>query len=184
MANTRATLRYAKSLFELAKEQNALEACKADMETIISICSASHELSLLLKSPVIKTDKKLSILSEVFTSLSPLSNAFVELITKKKREPLLVQIAQQFMSVYKTSLGIETAIITTAQPLDDQLRAQVLEFIKKQGIQKVELSEKVNENLIGGAIVRIGDRQLDASVLRQINDLKQSFNKNLYIKDF
>jgi F-type H+-transporting ATPase subunit delta len=88
------------------------------------------------------------------------------------------------MSVYKISLGIETATITTAQPLDDQLRTKVLEFIKKQGVQKVELSEKVNENLIGGSIVRIGDRQLDASVLRQINDLKQSFNKNLYIKDF
>ena len=106
------------------------------------------------------------------------------LITKKKREFLLVQIAQQFMSVYKASLGIETATITTAQPLDDQLRTQVLEFIKKQGVQKVELSEKINEDLIGGAIVRIGDRQLDASILRQINDLKQSFNKNLYIKDF
>ena len=184
MANTRATLRYAKSLFELAKEQNALEACKADMETIIATCSASHEFSLLLKSPVIKTDKKLAIIAEVFTGLSTFSNAFVVLITKKKRESLLVQIAQQFISVYKASLGIETATITSAQPLDDQLRTQVLEFIKKQGVQKVELSEKINKDLIGGAIVRIGDRQLDASILRQINDLKQSFNKNLYIKDF
>jgi F-type H+-transporting ATPase subunit delta len=184
MANTRVTLRYAKSLFELAKEQNALEACKADMETIIATCSASHEFSLLLKSPVIKTDKKLAIIAEVFTGLSTFSNTFVVLITKKKRESLLVQIAQQFMSVYKASLGIETATITSAQPLDDQLRTQVLEFIKKQGVQKVELSEKINKDLIGGAIVRIGDRQLDASILRQINDLKQSFNKNLYIKDF
>jgi F-type H+-transporting ATPase subunit delta len=184
MANTRVTLRYAKSLFELAKEQNALEACKADMETIIATCSASHEFSLLLKSPVIKTDKKLAIIAEVFTGLSTFSNAFVVLITKKKRESLLVQIAQQFISVYKASLGIETATITSAQPLDDQLRTQVLEFIKKQGVQKVELSEKINKDLIGGAIVRIGDRQLDASILRQINDLKQSFNKNLYIKDF
>jgi F-type H+-transporting ATPase subunit delta len=184
MANTRVTFRYAQSLFELAKEQNALEACKADMETIIATCSASHEFSLLLKSPVIKTDKKLAIIAEVFTGLSTFSNAFVVLITKKKRESLLVQIAQQFISVYKASLGIETATITSAQPLDDQLRTQVLEFIKKQGVQKVELSEKINKDLIGGAIVRIGDRQLDASILRQINDLKQSFNKNLYIKDF
>ena len=177
MANTRATLRYAKSLFELAKEQNAIESCKADMETIVSTCAASKELALLLKSPVINTDKKLAILSE-------LSNSFITLITKKKREGLLLEIAHQFMLVYKASLGIETAVITSAQALDDSLRSQVLEFIKKQGLEKVELTEKVNENLIGGAIVRIGDRQLDASVLRQINDLKQSFNKNLYIKDF
>lgn len=184
MANTRATLRYAKSLFELAKEQNTLEVCKTDMETILSVCSGSKDLALLLKSPVIKTDKKLAILSDVFSNLSDLTSSFVRLITKKKREALLVEIAQQFMLVYKRSLGIETAIITSAHPLDDSLRAQVLEFIKKQGIEKVELTEKVNQNLIGGAIVRIGDRQLDASVLRQINDLKQSFNKNLYIKDF
>jgi F-type H+-transporting ATPase subunit delta len=184
MANTRATLRYAKSLFELAKEQNAIESCKADMETIVSTCAASKELALLLKSPVINTDKKLAILSDVFTNLSELSNSFITLITKKKREGLLLEIAHQFMLVYKASLGIETAVITSAQALDDSLRSQVLEFIKKQGLEKVELTEKVNENLIGGAIVRIGDRQLDASVLRQINDLKQSFNKNLYIKDF
>ena len=184
MANTRVTLRYAKSFFELAKEQNAVEACKSDMDFIMATYSASKELSLLLKSPVIKTDKKLAILSDVFANLSELTTSFIMLITKKKREALLYEIAKQFTLVYKASLGIETATITSAHPLDEALRAQVLEFIKKQGVDKVELTEKVNENLIGGAIVRIGDRQLDASVLRQINDLKQSFNKNLFIKDF
>ena len=109
MANTRATLRYAKSLFELAKEQNTLEVCKTDMETILSVCSGSKDLALLLKSPVIKTDKKLAILSDVFSNLSDLTSSFVSLITKKKREALLVEIALQFMLVYKRSLAIETS---------------------------------------------------------------------------
>ena len=57
-------------------------------------------------------------------------------------------------------------------------------FVEKHGGGQVELTEKVDEKLIGGAIIRMSDKQLDASVLRQINDLKQTFNKNLYIKDF
>jgi len=60
----------------------------------------------------------------------------------------------------------------------------VLDFIKQQGVGQVDLTEQVDESLIGGAILRLGDKQLDASVARQIKDLKQSFNKNLYIKDF
>tara|TARA_B100000902_G_C26599834_1_gene569937 strand:- start:28 stop:492 length:465 start_codon:yes stop_codon:yes gene_type:complete len=154
------------------------------MELISATCTASKDLSLLLKSPIVKTDKKQAILSEVFPSISPISAAFVQLITKKKREPLLQEISSRFLSVYKIDQGIESATVSTALPLDDELRAAVMNFIKKQGVDKVELTEFVDTKLIGGAIIRLGDKQLDASVLRQINDLKQSFNKNLYVKDF
>jgi F-type H+-transporting ATPase subunit delta len=184
MRNTRATLRYAKSLLELAKEQGALESCKSDMEAMVSICQQSKELSLLLKSPVVKTDKKLDIINAIFTSFSPLALAFVNLITKKKREALLLDIAERFLLLHKIDQGIESATLTTAVALDEDTRQQVLDFIKKQGVKQVDLVEKVDESLIGGAILRLGDKQLDASVARQIKDLKQSFNKNLYIKDF
>lgn len=184
MRNTRATLRYAKSLLELAKEQETLDACRSDMSVIVAICQESRELTLLLKSPVVKTDKKLSIINEIFSSFSPLSLAFINLITKKKREALLLDIAERFLLLYKIDQGIESAVLTTAVPLDDDTRTKVLNFIKKQGVNQVDLLEKVDQNLIGGAILRLGDKQLDASVARQIKDLKQSFNKNLYIKDF
>jgi F-type H+-transporting ATPase subunit delta len=184
MRNTRVTLRYAKSLLALAEEQNQLDVCKSDMETIVVACNDSRELSLLLKSPVVKTDKKLAILNEAFTGFSQLSMAFINIITSKKREVLLEEIAERFLTVYKTHQGIETAVVTTATPLDEEMRASILSFVKQQGAGQVELTEKVDEKLIGGAIIRIGDKQLDASVIRQINDLKQTFNKNLYIKDF
>lgn len=184
MRNTRVTLRYAKSLLTLAEEQNQLDVCKADMETIVATCKESKELSLLLKSPIVKADKKLAILNEVFTGLGQLSTAFINIITNKKREVLLEEIAERFLSVYKAHKGIETAVVTTALPLDEGLRASIQSYVQKQGQGQVELTEKVDEKLIGGAIIRMGDRQLDASVLRQINDLKQTFNKNLYIKDF
>ena len=184
MRNTRATSRYAKSLLELAKEQNTLELCKTDMASVVSLCKNSRELVLLLKSPVIKTDKKLAIIAEVFVACSPLVLSFINLITKKKREALLFDIAQGFLDLYKINQGIESAMLTTAVELDEDTRQQVLDFIKKQGVSQVDLAEQVDESLIGGAILRLGDKQLDASVARQIKDLKQSFNKNLYIKDF
>ena len=184
MRNTRATSRYAKSLLELAKEQNTLQLCKTDMASVVSLCQNSKELVLLLKSPVVKTDKKLAIIAEVFVGCSPLVLSFINLITKKKREALLFDIAQSFLDLYKVDQGIESATLTTAVALDEDTRQQVLDFIKKQGISQVDLTEQIDESLIGGAILRLGDKQLDASVARQIKDLKQSFNKNLYIKDF
>jgi F-type H+-transporting ATPase subunit delta len=96
----------------------------------------------------------------------------------------LLDIAERFLLLYKTDKGIESATLTTAVALDEDTRAQVLDFIKQHGVTQVDLTEHVNESLIGGAILRLGDKQLDASVARQIKDLKQSFNKNLYIKDF
>ena len=184
MRNTRATSRYAKSLLELAKEQNTLELCKTDMAGVVSLCQNSRELVLLLKSPVVKTDKKLAIIAEVFVGCSPLVLNFINLITKKKREALLFDIAQSFLDLYKIDQGIESATLTTAAALDEDTRQQILGFIKKQGVNQVDLTEQIDESLIGGAILRLGDKQLDASVARQIKDLKQTFNKNLYIKDF
>ena len=184
MKNSRATLRYAKSLLELSKENKCVDQCKSDMETIVSVCNNSKELTLLLSSPIVKTDKKLAILNEIFTNLNPLSSAFITLITKKRREALLHSIAKRFLFVYNEDKGIESASVTTAIPLDDVMRNSIYDFIKKQGIDKVELEEKVNPKIIGGLILNLGDKQMDASVQRNINDLKQSFNKNLYIKDF
>lgn len=184
MRNTRVTLRYAKSLLALAVEQNLLEDCKADMQELISVCKDSRELSLLLKSPVIKADKKLAILTEIFTGFSTLSKSFISIITTKKREALLEEIALHFITVYKQHKGIQSAVVTTATPLDDDSRKAIQAFVEKHAIAQVDLTEKIDEKLIGGAVIRMDDKQLDASVLRQINDLKQTFNKNLYIKDF
>ena len=174
---------YAKSLIELAKKENKLEICKTDMTNVIKICQRSRELMLLLNSPVVKTDKKLAILTQVFIACDPLVLMFINLITKKKRESLLFDIAQGFLALYKIEQGIESATLTTASELNQNTRQQVLDFIKKQGVNKVELKEYVDKSIIGGAILTLGDKQLDVSVARQIKDLKKSFNKTHYLKN-
>ena len=185
MKQTRATLRYAKSLFSLAIEQNTLESCKQDMQFIADTCANSKDLALLLKNPIIKTDKKIAIFKAIFyDNLSEICISFVNIITSKRREPLLEGIANSFITLYKAHKNIETASVSTAIELDESLRLEILDYIKSQGKLDIELTEVVDKNLIGGAVIRIGNRQLDVSVVKAIKDLKKSFSKNLYIKDF
>jgi F-type H+-transporting ATPase subunit delta len=96
----------------------------------------------------------------------------------------LAEIAKRFISLYKEYNNIETATVTTAIPLTETLKNEVLAYIKADSNNKVELTEVVDKNIIGGAIIRIGDKQLDTSVANEISELRQMFNKNLYLQDF
>ena len=185
MKETRLASRYAKSLLSLSIEQNILSKTFSDMKHIQNICSENKDLVLLLKSPIIKTDKKLSILSEVFSSfVSEITMTFINIITSKKRERYLEGIAESFISLYKTHNDIETVTLTTSHPINEKTKLEILDFVKKNGKQKVEITQVIDEELLGGMIIRMGDKQLDASVSKNIKKLKKSFNKNLYIKDF
>ena len=185
MKATRLSSRYAKSLLSLVVEQNKLEDTLSDMKHIISVCSENKDLSLLLKSPIVKTDKKMSILSEIFSkSISDVTMSFIHIITSKKREMYLEAIAESFISLYKVHNNIESVTLTTAVPIDENTKSEILSYIKKNGKTDVELTEIINEDILGGMIVKMGDKQLDASVIRDIKELKKTFNKNLYIKDF
>ena len=185
MKATRLTSRYAKSLLTLVIENNSLEKTLEDMKLILAVCSENRDLTLLLKSPVVKSDKKLSILSDVFSkSITELTMTFINIITSKKREKFLEGIAESFVSLYKSHKNIETVTLTTACIIDENTKSEILKYIKMNGKSEVELTEVINEDIIGGLIIRMGDKQLDASVSKNIKELKKSFNKNLYIKDF
>ena len=184
MKHSRVTIRYAKALLQLAIEQNILEKSYLDMVLLDSVFKKNKDLALLLKSPIVKTDQKLSIFNQIFESkIGAVSMAFINIITTKKRESLLALIASSFINLYKDYNKIETASVITASPLDESLRSEVISFIKKHGSDNVELTEMVDENIIGGAIIRMGDKQLDASVSKSISELRQSFNSNLYMQE-
>ena len=185
MKQSRVTIRYAKALLQLSVEQNSLEDAYNDMMFIDTLCSECKDFSILLKSPIVKTDHKLRIFDEIFASkISKVSMMFVSIITTKKRESFLAEIAKSFISLYKEHNNIEKATVTTAIPLTETLKNEVLAFIKSDSNNKVELTEVVDKNIIGGAIIRMGDKQLDTSVANEISELRQMFNKNLYLQDF
>jgi len=174
MAGHRAATRYAKSLIELAQEKDQLDAVFADMQLISVTISDSHELTLLLKSPIVKGDKKDKALNKIFAAqIGEISNRFISILTKKKREELLEDISNEFIAQYKKLKGQVVANVTTAIPLDGPTKTKILDLIGSYVEGKVELVESINPGIIGGFVIRIGDKMIDASIAKKLNDLKK-----------
>ena len=176
MIETKVARRYAKSLIDLSKERNEIEAIANDMKLVASVCGQNRDFMLLLGSPIIHADKKLSILNKVFSGkISPMSLSFFEIITRHGREYYLEEIAKEFVRLYKDYKGIQTAIVTSAIGLDEGLRKEVYKIVKESLNSEIELVEKVDKNLIGGFVLRVGDKQFDASIASGLNKLKREF---------
>ncbi len=184
MIESKVARRYAKSLLILAQERQLTEKVFADMQMIDATIKSSRDLSLLLHNPIVKTDKKENILKAVFGShIQPLTLSFMDLMTKKGRESYLEGIAVEFVSIYKASIGIKIAHVKTAVPLDAATREQVMKLISQTNTGTIELVEEVDRELIGGFVLRVGDRQYDASVGKKLRQLKNEFDDNLYVKE-
>ena len=185
MANSRLTYRYAKALLDLAVSQNVISSCLSDMKLIKRTCNENSDLVLLLKSPIVNMDKKINVFKMIFESrLSKMTSLFVEIIINKNRESLIPSIAENFIDLHKSYNKIATAEVITAIPLDKTLKNQIESYLKTKTDFELDIIEKVDENILGGAIIKMGDHQLDGSIKRNLKELKNTYNKNLYIKDF
>jgi F-type H+-transporting ATPase subunit delta len=184
MAETRVASRYARSLIGLAIEKNELEQVHSDMQLVAKTIGDNRDLALLLKNPIVKPDKKKSILESIFSSTtSAITGAFIKIIVTKGRETLLHDIALSFLSQYKIKKGILTAELTTAITLDQALKDKIVKLVNPNN-QAIEVIEKVDKNIIGGFIVRVDDKQVDASIQSKIAELKLEFSKNPYVAEF
>lgn len=173
--------RYAKSLLDLSVEKGQLEAVYADMLQVKNVCENSREFINFLNSPLLKADKKISAMKAVFDGkFNAITSGFLTIVTSKRRESVIPEMANSFIEQYKTHKNILTAIVTSAKGLDDTTRQKALELVKSQLSGEIELVEKVDANLIGGFVLKIGDKQLDKSVARQLSNLKKELtNKAL-----
>jgi F-type H+-transporting ATPase subunit delta len=186
MADSRAASRYVKSLLGLAVERNVLDQVHQDMLLFSKVVEENREFELVLKNPIIKHDKKREILERLFKGkVNPLTLAIFDIITKKNREPILPAIARGFHNAYNEYKGIGKAIVTTAIPLDESLRNELRDMVRKISHKgEVEMIEKVDPSLIGGFVLNVGDRQIDASMKSKLKALKVTFSHNPYIKEF
>lgn len=166
MIETRAASRYAKSLIGLAIEKGVLEQVHEDMQFFTRVCEENRAFLLALSSPVVNHQKKLAILNGIFkTRVSPITFSIFDIITKKNREAILFDIAREFHNQYNQYKNVQPAQVTTTFPLDEKLRSEFKQkVIESTGKQEVELEEKVDPKLIGGYVLKIGDRQIDESI--------------------
>jgi len=178
--------RYSKSLLELSVERGELEEVHRDMQKLLDMGKANEELGLMLQDPVIRSEEKLRILNMLFSEGSAdLTADFLELIAQKGRENTLMAIARQFHKQYNSHKGIQEAKVVTTFPIDEELRQSFIDMVKEiSGKEKVELSEHVDEELIGGFVLTVGDRQIDESLESKLNSLRLRFTQNLYEKKY
>lgn len=173
--------RYAKSLLDLSVEKGQLEAVYADMLQVKGVCDTSKEFVTFLNSPIIKADKKISTIKAVFDGkFNTITSGFLTIVASKRRESVIPEMATSFIEQYRSHKNILTAVVTSANGLDAATKQKALDLVKSQLSGEVELVEKIDANIIGGFILKIGDKQLDKSVARQLSNMKKELtNKAL-----
>jgi F-type H+-transporting ATPase subunit delta len=172
--------RYARSLMQLARERGELEAAREDMFLVAETCANSRELRQLLKSPVLKADRKIKVVGRVFGGkVGHMTKRFIDILVRKGREGMLPEVAQAFQAAYRNEQHILLAEVKSAVPLNGTARAQVKKMAEERHPGKtITLVETVDPSLIGGVIVRIGDEQIDGSVSRRLSDHGRKFSEN------
>lgn len=186
MADGRVASRYVKALLGLAVDQGVLEPVHQDMISFDVICTRNRDLLNMLRSPIIRHEKKRNVLEKIFKGkVHPLTFSILDILTRKNRESLLLPIAREFHSAYNEYKGIGTATVTTAAPMDADLRAEIEAVVKQISNKKhIELVEKVNADLVGGFVLDVENRQVDASIKGKLKALKWKFSESTYVKAF
>ena len=183
MPNPRLATRYAKSLIDLAIEKDQLETIFADMQWLQAVCKASREFVNVLRSPVIKADKKEKIVEAVTKAqIGEITTAFIRLMIRKSRESYLPEVAAAFIKQYKVHKDIYTIKLTTASPLSEELKNSIVKKIRETTeMQHIELEAVVNKNLIGGFVLLAGDKLIDASIAYDLKTIAKQFDNNDFI---
>jgi len=184
MPNPRLAARYAKSLIDLATEKDQLEKVYADMQYMQAVCKGSREFVNLLRSPIIKADKKDAVISAVTNGkVSELTNAFNKLLVAKGRENDLPEIVNEVVAQYNEIKGIHQVKLTTANPVSDALKNEIVAKVKSEaGLENVELETKTNESLIGGFLLEFNNNLVDASIAKDLREVKKQFEQNVYVQ--
>jgi F-type H+-transporting ATPase subunit delta len=177
MSENKAASRYAKSIIDLSIETNSLEEVKSDMALVSKVVGENPQLEAILKNPIVPLDKKAGILTDLFIGkVHPITASFLNLMVSKGRSAIVFSAARQVVTQYNDIKGIVTAEVTSATALTAASKAEVISIVKKEtGANEVLVKEKVDGNLIGGFVLKVGDRQFDASIASGLNKLKKEF---------
>lgn len=183
MLNPRLAARYAKSLIDISIENNKLDAIYNDMLGLKSVFAESRDFVMLMKSPIVKADAKYSVVKAITEGrIDSITEGFIKLIIGKDREFFLQEIVNAFIAQYKIYNKINDVKLTTATALDDAMKNTLNAKISAQfQDMSIELSTHVDETLLGGFVLEANNNVFDASVIRDLNDIKKQFLKNEYI---
>ncbi|NQY04690.1 MAG: ATP synthase F1 subunit delta [Flavobacteriaceae bacterium] len=178
MTGTRAAVRYAKAILSLAQEQNVANEVNGDMKIIRKTIADNKELQAFLQSPVIKSDIKKASLKEIFSTVNSATTGLIDVLIDNKRVGLLEATAEKYMIQYDLVMGKQVAKVTTAIPLTKELESKILAKVKELTGNEATIENTVDESILGGFILRVGDLQYNASVAQKLQNLKRELIYN------
>ncbi len=175
MSSAIASRRYALALLEVAVEANFLDKITEDLQNIKEVLSGSRELMLALKSPLINVDLKSRILEEIFgKEVGEKTMIFIKLLAHKKRADLLAGVIAEFYSLLDERNGVINADVKSAVKLSDEQAKELVNGLSARTGKKIRATMSLDEKLIGGVTVKIGDTILDGSIQHQLQLLRNS----------
>lgn len=176
MTNRKAARRYTTALYELADSMKLVDAVKKDFEDIKKSLDGSRELKLFIESPVINPEKKHSILKEIFSGkVNELTLKFLMLVSEKNRINILKDIADSMLKLIDDKRGIIKASVTTAVDISEKERDLITGKLKNYTGKDIKAEYSVDKSIKGGFIALMDDKIIDASIVRQLEILKEKF---------
>ncbi len=177
MKSTKAASRYAKALLEIAIDQKKVDSILGDMNFISQVSTESNDFTMMLSSPIVKSDKKQTIFNIIFDQFEKESKDFIQLVLENRREEMLPAIAIAFDTLVKEYRGIVPITIVSAIKLEEATKEAILARVKAAVEGDLEVTEEIDKSLIGGFLVKMGDLHMDATVSNQFNNLKQRLTR-------
>lgn len=173
MNQSKISVRYSRALFQSALERKIIDEVYQDMIFILKVC-ALPEVKELLSSPVIVPSKKTAILHKIFgDDLQKLTLSLLDLTVKNGRESSIPAIARVFIHETMKYNGITETILTTAVKADPAVKKKISVLVKELFKTKVDLKENVDENIVGGFILKVGDNYFDGSIRNKLRKIKR-----------
>ncbi|MGB5668388.1 MAG: ATP synthase F1 subunit delta [Maribacter sp.] len=179
MNDTRAAIRYAKAVLDIAVDNKATDAVEKDMRSVVRTISDSKELKDMLASPILKGETKKSALLSIFKGSHQISEGLLKLLVDNKRVGMLNEVALKYIILNEQLKGQDVAFVTTAVPLTAVLEKKILAQVAKITGNEVTIKNKIDESIIGGFVLRVGDLQFDASIANKLSNLKREFTNSL-----
>jgi F-type H+-transporting ATPase subunit delta len=168
-----AAKRHAQAVFQLALERGELERWLDDLKTIATTLS-EPQLRAILESPKVHLDEKMDLINRCLPRVSQLPLNLVYLLVARRRLRLIDQIVSEYQRLADAYQGLEHAEVTTAIPLDEEDKKRLSERLAELTGTRIMLTTKVDPDVIGGFVVRIGDRLIDGSTKSKLDSLRKS----------
>jgi len=171
--------RYATALFELARDERAIDAVRADLDKFDAMLNDSADLKRLVRSPVFAADTQLKALSAVLekAGITGISANFLKVLASNRRLFSVADVIRAFRALVAKFKGEASADVTVAEPLSDKNLDALKTALKAVSGKDVTLHVKVDPSIIGGLVVKLGSRMVDSSLRTKLNSIKHAMKE-------